>query len=67
MNEQRLTLPCKCVVMLDHDRGDRLVTCQGDDPARADRRCEGGNRYVVTAELVETVLYDVKPFKGAIK
>lgn len=59
MNPQRLVLPCHCAVVVDHDHGDRLVRCPGDDPARHDRRCEGGKQYVVTAERVETVLYSV--------
>lgn len=67
MTLQRFLLPCSCAVMLDHDMGQRLVRCEGDDPARADRRCEGGKQYVVTAERVDTVLYSAERFKGAMK
>lgn len=57
----RYVLPCKCVVMLDFDHGSRRVICDGDDPARPDRRCEGGRGYIVTAEIVETVFYQALP------
>lgn len=62
MNPQRLVLPCSCVVMAEHDHGDRLVTCAGDDPHRVDRRCKGGKKYVVTAERIESVLHTVREF-----
>lgn len=62
MNPQRVVLPCKCVVMLDHDRGQRRVVCEGhSDERRGWEGCRGGRGYVVTAETVEMVVYDVRP------
>lgn len=64
----RLVLPCHCVVMLDDHftHGQRRVVCEGDDPARRDRRYPGGRGYLVSAEVVSTVIHTVKPLPASI-
>lgn len=66
---RRLTLPCRCVVLLDDTftHGERRVVCEGGDPDDPRdhlwERCPGGRGYLVRAERIESVFFDVTPLK----
>jgi hypothetical protein len=65
-------LPCRCSVVVDHEKGDRAVVCDGGGLSMPDGEvsptsmveCPGGRGYKVTAELIETVRHLVTPMRA---
>lgn len=72
MTSYVVLLPCKCSVVVDHDKGDRAVVCDGGGLSMPDGdhlptsmvECPGGRGYVVTAETIETVRHKVAPLRA---
>jgi hypothetical protein len=52
---ERVELDCGCIVLADHERGDRLVHCPGNEGATP---CEGGIRHAVHATEVSIFVYE---------
>lgn len=54
---RRVHLPCGCAAVVEHDKGDRAITCpgggwsmpEGSRSVSAMRECDGGRVYVITA------------------
>lgn len=59
----RVALPCGCPVIVNHEKGDRRVVCEGGGVTGGPVEwvvCPGGRGYVVNAHEVTTVLYEVR-------
>lgn len=59
-----ITLPCGCVVDVDHKTGQQRVVCTGNIPNVVpivdDVGCSGGRGYIITAR--PTVTYTISAF-----